>query len=149
MNRFRDCLIVILLCIPTVQSVCAAASSESTGDLDARMRMLSNELRCLVCQNQTLQDSNAPLAVDLRREIRGMMMSGSSDGDIVDYLVDRYGDFVLYRPPLKGATALLWFGPLILASLSVVFFIVALKRRNTSCELPDLDEATNKEDMSC
>ena len=75
---------------------------------------LAAELRCLVCQNQTLADSNAPLAEDLRNQVREKMRRGASDSEIVDYMVARYGDFVLYRPPLKLTTLLLWFGPLLL-----------------------------------
>ncbi len=86
--------------------------------LEARLMDLSEELRCLVCQNQTLSDSDAPLAVDLRREIRTLMQQGQEDAEIVDFLVARYGDFIRYRPPLKTTTALLWFGPPILIVLA-------------------------------
>lgn len=91
---------------------------------EKRLQGLSEELRCLVCQNQTIADSNAELAVDLRREIRGMIANGKSDKEIVDFMVDRYGDFVLYRPPVKGITLLLWGGPIVL----LVFGILALLR---------------------
>jgi len=82
--------------------------------IEQRVMTLASELRCLVCQNQTLADSNAPLAEDLRNQVREKMRQGASDSEIVDYMVARYGDFVLYRPPLKLTTALLWFGPLLL-----------------------------------
>ena len=82
--------------------------------LEARLKAMSQELRCLVCQNSTLADSDAPLAEDLRNEIRGQMRAGKSDEQIVDYLVTRYGDFVRYRPPVNNATAILWFGPFLL-----------------------------------
>ena len=81
---------------------------------ETRLRGLSQELRCLVCQNQTIADSNADLAVDLRREVRTQILQGRTDGEIKDYLVARYGDFVLYRPPLQSNTALLWLGPFVL-----------------------------------
>jgi len=89
---------------------------------EARLRELARELRCLVCQNESLAESHAPLAGDLREEIRGQMRAGSSDDEIVQYLVARYGDFVTYRPPFNLRTLLLWFGPffillLLLASL--------------------------------
>ncbi|MEO6929550.1 MAG: cytochrome c-type biogenesis protein [Casimicrobiaceae bacterium] len=82
--------------------------------LDARLKKLELELRCLVCQNQTLADSDAPLAADLRREVRELAIAGKSDDAIRTYLTDRYGDFVLYNPPLQRNTWLLWFGPFVL-----------------------------------
>lgn len=91
---------------------------------EKRLQGLSEELRCLVCQNQTIADSNAELAQDLRREIRSMIKDGKSDKEIVDFMVARYGDFVLYRPPLKGITLLLWGGPVGL----MLFGLFALQR---------------------
>ncbi len=79
--------------------------------LDKRVATLANELRCLVCQNQTLADSNAPLAVDLRNQIREQLAGGASERQVVDFMVERYGDFVLYRPPFKASTIALWVGP--------------------------------------
>ena len=76
---------------------------------------LAEELRCLVCQNQTIADSNAELALDLRRQIREQIAAGKTDDEIVDYMVARYGDFVLYQPPVKATTLLLWAGPALLA----------------------------------
>src|SRR5437879_13687564 len=84
---------------------------------------LAEELRCLVCQNQTLADSNAPLAEDLRNQLREKMREGKSDAEVVDFLVERYGDFVLYRPPLKATTALLSFGPLLLLAAGFVILL--------------------------
>lgn len=88
---------------------------------EARLKALSLELRCLVCQNQTIADSNADLAVDLRRIVRSQILEGKSDREIKAYLVARYGDFVLYKPPVQGNTTLLWFGPfaLLLAGAGV------------------------------
>ena len=96
--------------------------------LDARVHALSHQLRCVVCQNQTLADSQAELAVDLRRQIREQMRAGASDEAVKDYLVQRYGDFVLYKPPLNPVTWLLWFGPLLLLAC-VVAAIVRSRRR--------------------
>ena len=79
--------------------------------LEARLQRLAEELRCLVCQNQTLADSQAPLAVELKDEVRSQLQRGATDQQVKDYLVQRYGDFVLYRPPLKASTSLLWGGP--------------------------------------
>jgi cytochrome c-type biogenesis protein CcmH len=97
--------------------------------LDARLKTLETELRCLVCQNQTLAESNAPLAEDLRKEVRELAVSGKSDDDIRAYLVARYGDFVLYKPPVKSTTYALWFGPFLLLFVGVIVWIVLLRRR--------------------
>jgi cytochrome c-type biogenesis protein CcmH len=97
---------------------------------------LSNELRCLVCQNQTIADSNAPLAEDLRNQVREKMRQGISDSQIIDFMVARYGDFVLYRPPLKLTTVLLWFGPLLLLAAG---FVVLLRRVLRRRPAPDLE----------
>ncbi len=102
-----------------------AAPAAADPVLEQRVTALASELRCLVCQNQTLADSNAPLAEDLRKQVREKMRQGASDSEIVDYMVARYGDFVLYRPPLKLTTALLWFGPLLLLAGG---FVVMLRR---------------------
>lgn len=105
--------------------------------LEARLMNLAKELRCLVCQNETLADSQADLAVDLRREIRQMMREGRSDAEITRYLTERYGDFVLYRPPVKSTTWLLWFGPFLLALGAVAGFIhFLLRRRRTLSDAP-------------
>ena len=107
--------------------------------LEERVTALASELRCLVCQNQTLADSNAPLAMDLRNQIREKMQQGASERDIVDYMVSRYGDFVLYRPPFKATTVLLWVGPVLLmiAGLAVLFFRLARRRAEPKTELSD------------
>ena len=99
-----------------------------------RLRDLSAELRCLVCQNQTLADSNADLAVDLRRQVEAMIANGDSDEKIKHYLVDRYGDFVLYRPPVQRNTTLLWFGPFLLLLLGALAWIVIQRRSRRSAE---------------
>lgn len=107
--------------------------------LDARLKTLENELRCLVCQNQTLAESNAPLAEDLRKEVRSLAVAGKSDDDIRAYLVARYGDFVLYNPPVKPTTYALWLGPFLLLAAGIVIWLRILRRR---AALPaDIDEA--------
>jgi cytochrome c-type biogenesis protein CcmH len=85
--------------------------------LEKRVQALSHELRCLVCQNQTLADSNAPLAVDLRNQVREQLAAGASEQQVIDFMVARYGDFVLYRPPFKASTLALWLGPFALLAL--------------------------------
>lgn len=102
--------------------------------VEAQVQRLSEELRCLVCQNQTLADSHSGLADDLRQEIRQMAEKGMSDQAIIDYLVARYGDFVRYRPPLKSTTALLWFGPFALLLAGVIGLFVMLRRREKQAE---------------
>lgn len=97
---------------------------------EKRLQAISAELRCLVCQNETIAGSNADLAVDLRREIRTMIQAGQSDQQILDFMVTRYGDFVLYRPPFKGATVLLWLGPLLFLVVGIGALQVYLRRRN-------------------
>lgn len=108
--------------------------------LEMRYQHLTEELRCLVCQNQSLADSNADLAEDLRTEVYTMLLAGKSDAEIVDFLVSRYGDFVLYRPPLKKTTVLLWFGPFAaLAIGAVIHWRIGKSRRPDP--LPPLSQA--------
>ena len=97
--------------------------------VEAQVQRLSEELRCLVCQNQTIADSHAELAQDLKQEIREMAAKGMSDKAIIDYLVARYGDFVRYRPPLKASTLLLWLGPFALMLAGAIGLVVMLRRR--------------------
>ena len=97
--------------------------------VEAQVQRLSEELRCLVCQNQTIADSHAELAQDLKQEIREMAAKGMSDQAIIDYLVARYGDFVRYRPPLKASTLLLWLGPFVLMLAGAIGLVVMLRRR--------------------
>ena len=97
--------------------------------LNERYLSLTREVRCLVCQNQTIADSNAPLASDLRREIREMIAAGQTDAEIAEFLVARYGDFVLYRPPLQPSTWALWGAPFLFLGLGVVIFARILKTR--------------------
>jgi cytochrome c-type biogenesis protein CcmH len=100
-----------------------------TSEVDeVRFRSLIAELRCLVCQNQNLADSNAELAQDLRQQVYEMILRGEADQTIVSYMVDRYGDFVLYRPPVKGTTALLWAGPFMLMLLGLIALIRTVRR---------------------
>lgn len=102
--------------------------------VEARLLAISEELRCLVCQNETLAASRAELANDLRKEVRRMIVEGKTDADIKDYLVARYGDFVLYRPPVKSTTWLLWFGPLIILVVSIVALLAYLRKRKASLD---------------
>jgi len=97
--------------------------------VEAKVNAITAELRCLVCQNQTIADSHAELAVDLRNQVREMVKRGDSQEKILAYMTARYGDFVLYRPPVKNTTALLWYGPAALLVVGLAVFIVVLRRR--------------------
>lgn len=122
------CALVVLL----LSGPAWAGEARPLGDdpmVEERLKRLAVELRCLVCQNQTLADSNAPLAEDLRREVREMIVKDMSDKEIIEFLVSRYGDFVLYRPPLKTTTTLLWVGPFVLLAGGGIALVIALKRR--------------------
>jgi cytochrome c-type biogenesis protein CcmH len=98
--------------------------------LEARMLAITTELRCLVCQNQTIADSHAPLAIDLRQQVRELIDKGKTNAEIIAYMTERYGDFVLYRPPFKATTALLWVGPGVLLVAGLAVLIVVLRRRS-------------------
>ncbi|MBK1681678.1 cytochrome c-type biogenesis protein [Rhodocyclus tenuis] len=110
---------------------------------EKRLLAISEELRCLVCQNETLAASQAELANDLRREIRGLIKDGKSDAEIMDFLVSRYGDFVRYRPPLKSSTLLLWLGPAALLLIGIFALFRYLRQRNVAIAATPLsaDEA--------
>ena len=107
--------------------------------LERRALALERELRCLVCQNQTLAESNAPLALDLRSQIREQLAAGKSEREITDYMVARYGDFVLYRPPLKSTTALLWAGPFLFLLGGFYLLVRVVRRRRVAA--PELSDA--------
>ncbi len=106
-----------------------AAEVAANPEQEARMMLLASELRCLVCQNQTIADSHSDLAADLRQQIREQLGQGRSEDEIRRYMTDRYGDFVLYKPPFKATTALLWVGPPLLLAAAVGGLILVLKRR--------------------
>lgn len=100
-----------------------------TPEMEQRLKLLETELRCLVCQNQTLADSPAGLADDLRREIRGLALAGKTNAEIKEFLQTRYGDFILYRPPVKNSTWLLWAGPFALLVVGGIVFAFIVRRR--------------------
>jgi cytochrome c-type biogenesis protein CcmH len=107
-----------------------AAPASADPALEARMMRISSELRCLVCQNQTIADSHAGLAVDLRQQVREMLQKGQSEQEIIAYMTARYGDFVLYRPPFKATTALLWIGPGVMVVAGLTILVIVLRRRS-------------------
>jgi cytochrome c-type biogenesis protein CcmH len=103
--------------------------------LERRVTSLAHELRCLVCQNQTLADSTAPLAQDLRNQIREQLKAGKTERDVIDFMVARYGDFVLYRPPFKATTAALWTGPFVLLALGAWLLVRRVRKQAPPLEL--------------
>ncbi len=131
-------LMGLLLCVGSVASAWAADATPIAADpeLEARVMALSKELRCLVCQNQTVADSTAPLAVDLKDQVREQLRAGKSQEDIVRYMTDRYGDFVLYKPPFKATTAVLWGGPVLLALIGMFVLWRSLRGRQSAAAEP-------------
>ena len=127
MSRF----LVFLLCCALLGGALAREAVPVAADpvLERRLVAIANELRCLVCQNQTIADSQADLAVDLRRQVREMLQRGHSDAEIIAFMTERYGDFVLYRPPVKSTTWLLWFGPALLLAGGFCTLGWVLRRR--------------------
>ena len=119
--------------------------AQENPDLEKRVQAVSNELRCLVCQNQTLADSNAPLAVDLRNQVREQLKSGASEREVREWMVARYGDFVLYRPPFKATTLLLWTGPFLLLLLGLGLVLRVVRRRPPERQLSPEERARAEE----
>ena len=135
----KSCLALLAALLVTFSSGALAIDTERAFDdpqLQARYEQLNRELRCLVCQNQTIADSNAPLASDLRREVRDLISQGKSDEEIRDFLLDRYGDFVLYRPRMTGANFLLWAAPVLLLLVGLFAAVRVIRKRATE---PDTD----------
>jgi cytochrome c-type biogenesis protein CcmH len=127
-------LFSVLCIVPFLSLAQEAPPAAEDPVLEKRVQTLGEELRCLVCQNQSLADSNADLAVDLRNQVRELMQQGKTDAQIREFMVARYGDFVLYNPPVKSATLLLWLGPFVLLAAAGVTLIIYLRRRDR--ELP-------------
>jgi cytochrome c-type biogenesis protein CcmH len=126
-------LLVLLLCLMPLFAYAGEAKDLAADPvLEKRMIGLAENLRCLVCQNESLASSHAELAEDLRREVREQMSKGKSDQEIIEYLVARYGDFVLYNPPMKSYTILLWFGPFALLLAGVGLLLFQLRKRRKS-----------------
>ncbi|MFT3665365.1 cytochrome c-type biogenesis protein CcmH [Piscinibacter sp.] len=130
----RRALLALALLLPLAATAKEAAPASDDPVLEARVMRIAAELRCLVCQNQTIADSHADLAQDLRNQVREMLKQGKSEAEILAYMTQRYGDFVLYRPPVKSTTTLLWFGPAVLLLGGVAVLFVVLRRRS---RLPD------------
>lgn len=144
MNKKHLLFVLILVCANFPLSINAVEPNEilKNPQLEMRARMLSKNIRCLVCQNQSIDDSNASLAKDLRRIVREQLVNGASDNEIFDFLVKRYGDFVLLKPPIKPTTYILWYGPLFLFIIGIFASILFLSRRKRILPEPPL---TNEE----
>lgn len=131
LSRLAAFLFVVMLSLALPGAFAADEAQPLAADpeLEARVMDLSHKLRCLVCQNQSIAESNAPLALDLRNQVREQLQAGKSEEAVVDYLVARYGDFVLYLPPFKGTTLLLWLGPAALLVAGAGWLGWRLRRR--------------------
>jgi len=130
-KRFLQALLAAVVACSTAAAWANEAVPVSADPaLEARVMAISSELRCLVCQNQTIADSHAELAVDLRTQVRELLQAGKTNAQITDYMVARYGDFVLYRPPFKAMTALLWIGPAAMVLIGLGTLFVVLRRRS-------------------
>jgi cytochrome c-type biogenesis protein CcmH len=147
----RACLLLLMLCVivPAFAQVRRPEPVKDDPAIEQRLNKLSQELRCLVCQNETLADSRADLAEDLRDEIREQMKAGKSDKEIIAFLTERYGQFILYRPQVTPTTYLLWFGPFVLLLLGLfVLFAYIRQRRELIPEKPlTSDERKRAEEM--
>lgn len=148
-----------LFCLATLQAATLSEYTFEDADQDEDFRAIIEEMRCLVCQNESLAGSNAELAVDLRNEIYDMMKNGQSKDDIIEFMVARYGDFVLYSPPVKPSTYPIWFGPMIVFLIGgvVLFRIIRRKNKSSETELSEdeqqrldnlLTESTEKRDTN-
>jgi len=131
---------ILLLCL-----IALRAGAESDALLEQRVTALSEQLRCLVCQNQTIADSHAELAIDLRKQVREQLASGRSESEVAQYMVQRYGDFVLYKPPVKRQTWLLWFGPFVLLGAGVLVLLRRLRQARGAADEVELSAAQREQ----
>ena len=146
MKRIAALGCVLLLSLAGFASAQPAPAEQAplTAEQEAHYRELIHQLRCLVCQNQTIADSDAPLAQDLREQVQRQLREGRSDTEIKAYLTARYGDFVLYKPPMKPATFLLWVGPFLLLGLALALALRLMRRRRRSMPATNPDPAALK-----
>ena len=143
-TAWRRCLPGMLALVLAVLALAAhgkeAQPLSDDPELEARVLTIAEELRCLVCQNETIAASQADLAVDLRKQIRIKLQAGQSQREILDFMVERYGDFVLYRPPFKARTLLLWLGPFVLLVIAAAVMAVHIRRRRRASMAQDWSE---------
>ena len=137
-------LLALLLGLLLAGSLSAKQAPTVAADplLEKRVMALASELRCLVCQNQTIADSNAELAIDLKNQVREKLKQGESEAKIIDYMVARYGDFILYKPPMKATTLPLWIGPfaLLLAAVAGLYYYISRRRRSEPAQALNAEE---------
>ncbi len=132
----RPLLVLFLLCLTAPAFAADPAEMLKDPVLEHRAQALGRDLRCLVCQNESIEDSNADLARDLRVVVRERIQQGDSDEQVMSFVVDRYGDYVLLRPPFKGTTLVLWLGPVVLLLLGLVLVVVFYRRRQSEAASP-------------
>ena len=138
---FKYLFIVLLVAVGAVAQAKVAPNTSADPALEARMMVIAEELRCLVCQNETIAASHADLAIDLKNQIRLKLTQGQSQQQILDFMVERYGDFVLYRPPLKTTTVLLWLGPFVLLGIAALMLVINVRRRRLAAQPAALSDA--------
>ena len=139
-QNFLWASVLLLLALGTCSTSSLAKEAEPLASdevVEARLVHIAEELRCLVCQNESLSSSRADLAEDLRAQVREQIIKGKTDQEIKDYLVERYGDFVLYRPAVKPMTWLLWFGPFACLLIALGVLLIAIKRRNEKIQVKE------------
>ena len=134
-------LIALSLVLGLLAQAKEAPNASADPVLEARMMVIAEELRCLVCQNETIAASHADLAIDLKNQIRIKLKQGQSQKQILDFMAERYGDFVLYRPPLKTTTVLLWLGPFVLLGVAVLMLVLNVRRRRRAAQPAALSDA--------
>lgn len=147
MSFQRLLLALVLTCSSYMANHVLAKEAALLADdpvMEQRLIVISEEMRCLVCQNESLAGSRSELANDLRREIRTLIQEGKTDEQIRTFMVDRYGDFVLYRPPVKPITWLLWIGPFIILLVGIAGLLIYLRRRNQIVPSTTLSEEENR-----
>jgi cytochrome c-type biogenesis protein CcmH len=140
----RICVFILAVILPLVSMAIDTDIAFEDPEMQARYEKIISEVRCLKCQNQTIRDSNAFLADDLRREIRRLLAEGKSDAEVYDFLVTRYGEFALYRPRMAGKTLILWLAPLLCAIVGAVVVVRVLRRR-MSLPIDDETELNSEE----
>ena len=141
MRLLRSLALLLALAFPAASHAVQPDEILKDPALEARARALSAGLRCLVCQNQSIDDSNAPLARDLRLVVRERLLAGDDDAGVTRYVVARYGDFVLLKPPVNASTLLLWTSPGVLLALGLGWLVMSARRRRTLAQTPPLSEA--------
>ena len=140
MRLYMSFMLVLALLLAAPALAVIETYEFDTPEQETLFKKMTEELRCLVCQNQNLADSNAELAVDLREKTYEMVRSGNSEAEIIEYMVARYGDFVLYRPPVKSSTLFLWLGPLLFLAIAIIVATRFVRSRQSAGADPELTD---------